>query len=49
MRVKWETVAGTHYEGEVVKAENDGDGMMVAVRLDNGAIKSVEAEYLCEA
>jgi len=49
MRVKWETIVGVKYEGEVIRVENDGDGMMVDVRLDDGTVRSVESDCLQEA
>lgn len=48
MRVRWETVVGRRYEGELLKVENDGDGLMADIRLADGTIKCVEVECLEE-
>jgi hypothetical protein len=46
MRVKWSTILGKEYEGEVIKIDKEGDGFIVDIKLDNGKIKSVEGDAL---
>lgn len=38
MRVKWETLGGTKYEGEIIEVDSN----VLIVRLDDGQIKAVE-------